>query len=130
MRTLIVEDDFLSRKILSRMLTPYGECDIAVDGKEGAEAFKNALHKNKPYHLICMDIMMPNVNGTEAVKYIRRREQKTGINPSDEVKIIMTTAIEDPKLVFKSLKSGATAYMVKPIDKASLLEQLQVFGLI
>ncbi len=130
MKTLIVEDDFTSRKILSVLLSPYGECDIAIDGKEGSVAFKRALDEDKPYHLICMDIMMPKVDGNEAVKYIRRIEQEAGIAAKDEVRIIMTTALESPKPVFESLKRGATAYHVKPINKKVLLEQLQSFGLI
>ncbi len=130
MKSLIVEDDFTSRKLLSLILSPYGECDIAVDGKEGYEAFKKALDENKPYHLICMDIMMPNVSGNEAVKYIREIERDGNITATDEVRIIMTTALNDPKPVFESLNSGATEYLVKPIDKKLLLEKLQTFGLI
>ncbi len=130
MKTLIVEDDFSSRKLLSLILSPYGECDIAVDGKEGSEAFKKALDENKPYHLICMDIMMPNVSGHEAVKYIRAIERDGGITTRDEVRIIMTTALDEPKTVFESYNSGATEYLVKPIDKKVLLEKLQAFGLI
>ncbi len=130
MKTLVVEDDFVSRKLLSVMLAPYGECDIAVDGKEGSEAFKSALDDSKPYHLVCMDIMMPNVNGKEAVNNIRNIEREAGIIGKDEVKVIMTTALEDPKQVFESLKSGATTYLVKPIMKEALLEQLELFGLI
>ena len=40
MRVLIVEDDFTSRKLLQKFLSPYGDCDIAVDGKEALEAYK------------------------------------------------------------------------------------------
>ena len=71
MRVLIVEDDFVSRKILHNILLDYGECDIAADGKEAVEAFKLALDDNTPYDLICMDIMMPRMNGQEALLQIQ-----------------------------------------------------------
>ncbi len=55
MRILIVEDDFASRKVLQKMLSPYGECDMAADGEEAVKACRMALEENSPYGLICMD---------------------------------------------------------------------------
>jgi two-component system chemotaxis response regulator CheY len=49
MRTLIVEDDFTSRKLMQMILGPYGECDIAVNGEECINAFTQALDEDKPY---------------------------------------------------------------------------------
>ena len=42
MKTLIVEDDFTSRLLLQASLSAYGECHIAVNGKEAVEAFRTA----------------------------------------------------------------------------------------
>jgi len=58
-RCLIVEDDFISRKILRELLLPYFEVEIAVDGEEAVTAFKLAMEAKAPYDMICMDIMMP-----------------------------------------------------------------------
>ncbi|MCA1987263.1 MAG: response regulator, partial [Desulfovibrio sp.] len=66
MRVLIVEDDFTSRKLMQTILSPYGDCDVAVNGREAVEAFQNALNSAKPYDLVCMDIMMPEMDGQEA----------------------------------------------------------------
>lgn len=131
MRVLIVEDDFTSRKLLQKFLSPYGDCDIAVDGKEALEAYEMSWVKSEPYDLICMDIMMPNVDGQEALKEIRKIEKDMGIKNHDEVKVIMTTVLDDPKNVFKALnKGGATSYIIKPISKQTLLEELRKLGLI
>ncbi|GBD96313.1 MAG TPA: response regulator [Nitrospirae bacterium] len=131
MRILIVEDDFTSRKLLQKFLSPYGDCDIAVDGEEAIQAYKTSWVKNEPYDLICMDIMMPNVDGQEALREIRVIEKDLGIKNPDEVKVIMTTVLDDPKNVFKALnKGGATSYIVKPISKQTLLEELRKLGLI
>jgi two-component system, chemotaxis family, chemotaxis protein CheY len=63
MRCLIVEDDFVGRKLMQKYLSDYGECDVAVDGEEAVEAFRQAVENETPYDLICLDIMMPNMNG-------------------------------------------------------------------
>ncbi len=131
MRILIVEDDFTSRKLLQKFLSPYGECDIAVDGEEAIEAYKLSWLKNEPYDLICMDIMMPKVDGQQALREIRGIEKEMDIKPADEVKVIMTTVLDDPKNVFRAFnRGGAASYIVKPIRKQTLLEEMRKLGLI
>ena len=131
MRVLIVEDDFVSRKILHNILSEYGECDIAVDGKEAVEAFRMALDAKIPYDLICMDIMMPHMNGQEALLQIRRIEADFGVRDIDAVKVIMTTAVDDKKHVTEAFyQGGAASYFVKPINKKKFLGELKILGLI
>jgi len=130
MKILIVEDDFISRRIIKEILSPYGDCDIVVDGQEAVQAFK-AYEADDPYDLICMDIMMPNLDGQEALKQIRDIEKESGIKGSGEVKVIMITALDDPKTVFKAYyKGGATSYIVKPIEKDKLIQKIRGLGLI
>ncbi len=130
MKILIVEDDFTSRLLLQTILSAYGECHIAVNGKEAIDAFALALEEGKPYQLICLDVMMPEVDGMEALKKIRSLEEEMGINSSAGVKIIMTTALGDPKNVIGAFKSLCDAYLVKPVNKSKLLDYLRSFGLI
>lgn len=131
MKVLIVEDDFTSRKLLQTILSPYGECDIAVNGKEAVEAFESALKAKAPYDLVCMDIMMPEMDGQEALKKIRSLEKKAGIRGSEEVKVVMTTALDDPKNVVEAYyKGGATSYIPKPIDRQLFLQLLRNLELI
>ena len=131
MRALIVEDDFTSRKILQKILSPYGETDIAVNGLEAIAAFKDAMHEKRPYDLICMDIMMPEMDGQEALRAIRDLERDNDISPADEVRVIMTTALDDPRNVVEAYyKGGATSYVPKPLDKHMLLHLLKNLGLV
>jgi len=51
-----------------------------------------------------MDIMMPKMDGQEALKRIREMEKKMGVSSVDEVKVIMTTVMEDPKSVIQAFK--------------------------
>ena len=131
MKVLIVEDDFTSRKLLQTILAPYGECDIAVNGKEAVEAFELTMRSGAPYDLVCMDIMMPEMDGQEALKKIRSLERDAGVRGAGEVKVIMTTALDDPKNVVEAYyKGGATSYIPKPIDKQLFVHLLRNLGLV
>jgi two-component system chemotaxis response regulator CheY len=131
MRVLIVEDNFIDRKILQKIFLEYGECDIAVNGEEAVDAYNESWMKCRPYDLICMDIMMPKVNGLQALKMIREIEKGKDINESERVRIIMITAVDDPKIVYKACNLfGVKSYIIKPINKKRLLEEVRKFGLI
>src|SRR5579871_5572526 len=101
MRTLIVEDDFTSRLLLQTFLSPYGECHIVVNGQEAVAAFRAARKSGEYYDLICMDIMMPEMDGQAAIQEIRSIEEAGGTLSSSGVKIIMTTAVDDAKSVVR-----------------------------
>lgn len=131
MRILIVEDEFTSRKLLTALLSDFGECDTASDGVECVEIFRKALEDKKPYDLVCMDIMMPNKDGHQALKEMRILEQEMEVSPSEEAKVIMVTALNDPKTVVKAYyKGGAAAYLPKPIEVESLHAILRDLALI
>jgi two-component system, chemotaxis family, chemotaxis protein CheY len=131
MRVLVVEDDFTSRKILQKILGPYGEVDIAVNGLEAVQAFTQSLDDGNQYDLICMDIMMPEMDGQTALRKIREIEKDRGVLPHQEAKVVMTTALDDPKNVVEAYyKGGATSYVPKPIDKHMLLHLLKNLGVI
>ena len=130
MRTLVVEDDFTSRLLLQTFLASYGECHIAVNGHEAVDAFRLARASKRSYDLICMDIMMPEMDGQAALKEIRAVEEAAGTSPQTGVKIIMTTAVSDTKSVFAAYQGLCDGYLFKPIDTRKLVEYLRSFGLI
>src|SRR6266568_8338508 len=127
MKTLIVEDDYPSRFFLQNFLSRYGECDIAVNGKEALDAFRKAGDNGEPYNLICMDIMMPEMDGQEAVTQVRALEKASGIFPPHSVRIIMTTAVDDMKEVIRSFYELCDAYLTKPIDTDEMVRHLRSF---
>lgn len=127
MKTLIVEDDFLSRKLMLTHLSALGECDIATNGSEALEAFMMSKESGKYYDLITLDIMMPEMSGQEVLKHIRRLEEEYGI---PETKIIMTTALKDSRNVMTAFKNQCEGYLVKPIESEKLLGLLRELNLI
>lgn len=131
MKCLIVEDDFISRRILKELLSDHFDCDVAVNGEEAFLSFRLAHEGKRPYDLICMDIMMPGVDGQEALRLIRELEKEMKIPQTREVKVIMVSALDDPRTVISSFYGGgATSYIVKPISRQKLMGELRQLGLI
>ena len=130
MKTLVVEDDFTGRLILHTFLSRYGECHIAVNGREAVDAFGAALESGLGYNLICMDIMMPEMDGREAVRQIRAMEEARGILSTHGAKIIMTTAVPEVKDALQCFKHLCYAYLVKPINLFELLKEIKSYQLV
>jgi two-component system, chemotaxis family, chemotaxis protein CheY len=129
MKILVVEDDFGSRRMMQKLLEEYGSVDVVVDGEEAVSAFKLAFADKAPYDVIFLDIMMPKMDGQEALKLIRIFERDSGVSPITETKIIMTTVLEDPKNVIEAyFKGGATAYIIKPVDRLKIRSELAKLG--
>ncbi len=130
MRILIAEDDFASRKAILKFLSVYGDCDVTVDGMEAIDAFMMALEEDDPYDLICLDVMMPIMDGYQALKNIREIEREHNVSQDDQAKVIMTTALNEEKNVKKAFELGCTVYCAKPIDVEKLRGMLEKLGLI
>lgn len=130
MRILIAEDDMASRKFLSRFLSKFGECDITVDGMEAIEAFMVSFDIGKQYDLICLDIMMPKLDGIKVLKTIREIEKQKGISEENQVKVIMTSALNELEVVNNSFETGSEAYATKPINTEKFEEVMRKLNLI
>ena len=130
MRILLAEDDFVTRKFMTNFLGKYGDCDVAVDGMEAVDAFMMALEEEEPYDLVCLDIMMPVMDGYQALVGIRNLEKERNIPSEKAAKVIMTTALNEEKNVKMAFELGCTVYSGKPIDQDKIEQVLKKFGLI
>lgn len=128
MRILIAEDDPTSARYMEGLLSRFGECVVVDDGDLALDAYQAALEENRPFQLICLDIMMPRKNGQEVLEDVRRLERERGVKPTGEVKVIMTTALGDVRSVVSAYKGGATAYITKPILTERLFETIRSLG--
>lgn len=131
MKCLIAEDNLMSRRILKELLAQQFDCDIAVNGQEAIDSFQLAHESKRPYDVIFMDIMMPEVDGMEALLCIRTLERRMEIPASLAVKVIMTTALDDPRTVIRSLNEcEADSYIVKPLSRQKLTTELRKLKLL
>lgn len=128
MKCLITEDDFISSRILREMLSKIFDCDSAETGEEAITSFRRAHEDKHPYDLIFMDIMLPGIDGHEAVRCIRDMEKELEVA---EVRIIMTSALNDPAVVSQADNLGrVTSYIVKPVGVQALMRELRLLGFI
>jgi len=130
LKILIAEDDFTCRKLLQSFLSEYGDCFVAINGREAIEAVRESINEGRPYNMICLDIMMPEIDGHEALETIRKIESERGIMGLDGAKVIMTSALDDSTNVMGAFRAGCEAYIVKPISKQNLLDEMEKLGLI
>jgi len=130
MRILIVEDDMSSRLLLRKQLESFGNCDVAVNGKEAVQAFRQAHESGDPYRLVCLDIMMPEMDGQEALKLMRAEETSRALPPSRAAKIVMTTALHDLDNVTNAYHELCDGYLVKPILREKLVGLLKELDLL
>ncbi|MGL1901768.1 MAG: response regulator [Fibrobacterales bacterium] len=129
MKILIVDDSFVSRKLLKVILASLGDCDFASNGNEAVEAVTLAYSEKTPYDLICLDVMMPEVDGHEALKRIREHEEEIAVDIAHGVKVIMITAMDDEGSIFQAFRSGCEMYILKPIESSKIIEAVQELGL-
>ena len=130
MKILLAEDDFATRKFMLSFLSKYGECDVTVDGMEAVDAYLMALEYGEHYDLVCLDIMMPVMDGYQALVGIRNLEKERDIPQVKAVKVIMTTALNDESNVKMAFELGCTVYSGKPIDQERFEQAMKKLGLI
>lgn len=130
MKCLIVEDAPTARLQMGIFLSDHFSCEFAENGVEAIKAFEAALDQDAPFDLICLDIMMPQQDGHETLKQIREIEAQRSILGLDGVKVIMTTALDDSKNLFGAFREGCEAYLVKPVRRNRLLEEVEKLGLL
>ncbi len=130
MNILVVEDDFVSRKFMTKFLLKYGNCQIAEDGEVAVRMYKEAVKNKRPYDLICLDIVMPNMDGYETLEQIRKYEEEQGFTRQQEVKVIMTSGMDTSTNALKAFELGCVAYTSKPIDIVHFDNLLQELHLI
>lgn len=128
MKALIVEDEYISRTLLSEYLAPYAQCDVVADGHEALRVLTEKYKENERYDLVCLDIMMPGMDGQEVLNWLRRFEREQNIGEDDAAKVFMTTALDDPQNIMNAFTLGqCQAYLIKPILRERLVEHLREF---
>jgi CheY-like chemotaxis protein len=120
-KVLIAEDDPVSRRVVSKMLEKAGQDFlVAKNGLEAVEMFGTHGHE---ISLILMDVMMPEIDGLEASKRIRRMEDAENSNRRVPIIALSAGAMKGDKE--KGMEYGMTDYLTKPISYKSLIAMLE-----
>lgn len=131
MRALVVDDDLASRHVLASHLAGVAECVMRASGPEAVTAVGNAIVAGTPFDVVFLDIIMPHMDGHETLSRIRQAEEAGGVPPEKRVKAVMVTSMDDETNTMTALFDGqVAAYLVKPPNRAELLDKLATLGLL
>jgi CheY-like chemotaxis protein len=125
MRTLIVDDELVSRKKMEKIMTAFGQCVTVESGAEALKTIQEAIDRGEPFDLITLDVSMPGMDGTEVLFEIRVIEQQKNIPKENKAKILMVTGQSDKDLVITCMQAGCDDYVVKPFDSTIMAEKLK-----
>ncbi len=130
MKALVADDDFTSRLLLQVLLKPFGEVHLVRTGLEAIDAIRRALEAKAPFDLLCLDIMMPSLDGQQTLRRIRQLESANGVLVGLGIKVLMTTSLGDRENVLSAFREQCDGYLLKPIDPSALMSKLRDLELI
>lgn len=129
MKILVAEDDFVSQFLMKEYLHDYGTVQLAVTGKEAVDLATAALDAGEPFDLISLDIMMPEMDGQQALQEIRDAESTSAASQGKRSKIVMTTALAEQDQMLQAFRSQCDGYLVKPFDRSGVVATLAEIGI-
>lgn len=91
---LIVEDEPVNREFLKLALRQQGQCQAVATGEDAVAAFNDALENGQPFDVVFLDIMLPGMNGLQALEQLRALEGRHEIPQDRQVPVIITTGLE------------------------------------
>ena len=130
MKCLIVENDSTTCELLQGYLASCGDCTVAVDGPQAVEKVRHAIDNKRSYDLICLDIMIPEMDGYDVLRKIRQIEKEQKKNKAGCSKVIVVTALSDFNNIANAFRAGCQGYLIKPVRKDKLFEQMKKLGLL
>lgn len=113
--SILVVDD--NPKYLKDALPMYGY-DVTV-AEDGIEALKILKDTETPFDIILLDVMMPNMDGWDTLKAIRKNKK------TEHIPVIMITAVSEEQKIVSGLRTGADDYIVKPFILPNLLARIE-----
>ena len=114
-RIVIVDDAPIIRLMIKDILTECGGYEVVAEGGTGKEAI--ALYQQHKPDLLTMDIVMPEMDGIDALEQILKADPNA--------KVVMVTAIDQREALMKAIRLGATDYIVKPFEADRVMSAVQ-----
>lgn len=115
-RVLIVEDNKMHSELLKIIIQSSFGAGVVI-AENGREA-QDLIADGRPFDLITIDIMIPEVNGLDLLKTIRKVYAKTPV--------LMISALGDRETIARSIEEGATDFIIKPIQNALLKDKINI----
>lgn len=131
LKVLIVDDSDLQADMLAATLQDFGieNCTISLNALEAMQRFEAEYAGDEPFTLVFLDIVMPEMDGQEALKRMRTLELNLAAPEKQRTTIIMTTSLDSPKDMIQALIEGdCDDYIVKPVLAQNVKSMLVKYG--
>ena len=128
-KILIVDDDPAIVSLLQNHLKDYGQCTTAANGESAVATFQRLLDQSACFDLVCLDIMMPGMDGTEVLRKIRDMEKSYQLSFRQRSKVVMITALDTPQDKLKAFKDACDGYLTKPFDQRQVARAVETVGI-
>ena len=128
MRSLIADDELVSRKKLKKILDSVSECMAVENGRAAVEEFNQAWSRGQPYDLVCLDISMPVMDGLDVLFELRKTESELGVQKEKPARVLMITSHSDQDSVVTAIQAGCDDYLVKPFERFGVIEKIKSLG--
>jgi two-component system chemotaxis response regulator CheY len=130
MKFLLVDDEFVSRKKSQKILSQYGECDVAANGLEALNAFLRAHNEHDPYNIVFLDIDMPDIDGNMVLSKIRQWETARDLASDQITRVALISAHDREKALTAELKPGRETFFSKPVNRDKLVSAFKSLHMI
>ena len=128
MRSLVVDDEQMSRMMLAMFLETHGSCVQAPSGKEALELYGEAFDAGDTFDLVCLDIGMPGMSGIETLRRIREIEHAQGVE--SKCRVFMMTASNFYEDLDAAFANGmCDEYLLKPFNGDDMTQLLTRYAL-
>ncbi len=107
-----------------------GVCHDFESGDAALISFEKALKEGQTYHLVTLDISMPNIDGLEVLNHLRQIEDVYNVPEAKRAKIIMVTSRNERDSILSAISERCTDYIVKPFNRAEIFDRLSKNGII
>lgn len=127
-RVLIVDDEKSSREMALFDLRNEYDCDTAFDAFDAYEKICRAVNQKKPFDVVVLDEIMPDMNGTALLKIIRISEKYIPSHIGNRTKFVVVSSVESQRLlknIYQKVMDDRCIYIKKPFDQKKLLETVK-----
>lgn len=121
LKVLAVDDNMMMINLITNMLQKLGftKIDTAMDGRKGYDIILEAKDNGEPYDIVFLDWNMPEMCGFDVLKECRENLEFS------KMAIVMVTAENQKRSILEATKTGATAYLTKPISEDILKQKIE-----
>jgi len=123
-RSLVIEDDATTGTLLAHIVKKHGSCMLTASARAGYAEFLKAWERSEPYHILFLDLRLPDLSGLAILSAIRRFEADHRLPRPQRCMVIVCTSSESHEDIMASLARDADGYLVKPVSPATIDEKI------